>query len=270
MLSSSSGMSRPTLIEQPTRVLAAGNKPKLIDEYIGRVNSSSTAVSVAHTQSQCAATLSPGTGARVTNRVVAERGELKAVSFGSIHTVKPEFDRGIERELDAYFSRYQTLSMASFKIGDDEVRDWRLATGQLELDLPYPLTGSSTPDGQRILADEARYARPLADAVVTVARAAPHGLDMRRAGPVTVFAIELGRLGLGDSAHQRPAERLGLHRVTEQTGLRAEPAVEVSLVAINPRLPGVLRRLQSIKYLRTVVTSALYVARLLARLQHKL
>ena len=55
-------------------------------------------------------------------RLVAERGELKAVSFGSIHTVKPEFDRGIERELDDYFARYQTLSMASFKIGDDEVR----------------------------------------------------------------------------------------------------------------------------------------------------
>ena len=47
--------------------------------------------------------------------------------------------------------------------------------------------------------------------------------------------------------------------------LRAEPAVEVSHVAINPRLPGVLRRLQSIKYLRTVVTSAVYIARLLAR-----
>jgi formylmethanofuran dehydrogenase subunit A len=55
-------------------------------------------------------------------RLVAERGELKAVSFGSIHTVKPEFDRGIERELDDYFARYQTLSMASSKIGDDEIR----------------------------------------------------------------------------------------------------------------------------------------------------
>ena len=29
----------PTLIDAPTRVEAAGNKPKLIDEYIGRVNS---------------------------------------------------------------------------------------------------------------------------------------------------------------------------------------------------------------------------------------
>jgi hypothetical protein len=28
----------PTLISQPTRIQAAGNKPKLIDEFIGRVN----------------------------------------------------------------------------------------------------------------------------------------------------------------------------------------------------------------------------------------
>jgi len=37
--------------------------------------------------------------------------------------VKPEFDRGIERQLAEYFSRYQTVSMASFKIGDDELRE---------------------------------------------------------------------------------------------------------------------------------------------------
>lgn len=41
----------PTLIEQPTRVEAAGNKPKLIDEFIGRVNSSNSDVSVAHMRS---------------------------------------------------------------------------------------------------------------------------------------------------------------------------------------------------------------------------
>ena len=38
----------PTLIAQPTRIQAAGNKPKLIDEYIGRVNSKTSAISVAH------------------------------------------------------------------------------------------------------------------------------------------------------------------------------------------------------------------------------
>lgn len=41
----------PTLIEGPTRVEAAGNKPKLIDEMIGRVNSQTSAVSIAHMRS---------------------------------------------------------------------------------------------------------------------------------------------------------------------------------------------------------------------------
>jgi ethanolamine utilization protein EutQ len=41
----------PTLISQPTRIQSAGNKPKLIDEYIGRVNSKTSAASVAHMRS---------------------------------------------------------------------------------------------------------------------------------------------------------------------------------------------------------------------------
>lgn len=41
----------PTLISQPTRIQSAGNKPKLIDEYIGRVNTSTSAASVAHMRS---------------------------------------------------------------------------------------------------------------------------------------------------------------------------------------------------------------------------
>lgn len=41
----------PTLIEKPTRIEAAGNKPKLIDEYVGRVNSQTESTSVAHMRS---------------------------------------------------------------------------------------------------------------------------------------------------------------------------------------------------------------------------
>ena len=41
----------PTFIPQPTRITAAGNKPKLIDEYIGRLNSKTSAASVAHMRS---------------------------------------------------------------------------------------------------------------------------------------------------------------------------------------------------------------------------
>jgi len=41
----------PTLIPKPTRIQAAGNKPKIIEEYIGRVNSQTSDVSVAHMRS---------------------------------------------------------------------------------------------------------------------------------------------------------------------------------------------------------------------------
>ena len=41
----------PTLIESPKRIEATGNKPKLIDEYVGRVNSHTTSVSVAQMRS---------------------------------------------------------------------------------------------------------------------------------------------------------------------------------------------------------------------------
>lgn len=41
----------PTLINAPTRIEAAGNKPKLIDEYVGRVNNAESRLSVAHMRS---------------------------------------------------------------------------------------------------------------------------------------------------------------------------------------------------------------------------
>jgi glycosyltransferase involved in cell wall biosynthesis len=50
--------------------------------------------------------------------------------------------------------------------------------------------------------------------------------------------------------------------------LRDNPSLEIGFLPINPRLPGVLRKLQAIKYVRTVVTSLLYVVTLFARV-HK-
>jgi mannose-6-phosphate isomerase-like protein (cupin superfamily) len=41
----------PELITGPSRVEAAGTKPKLIDEYVGRVNTGEERVSVAHMRS---------------------------------------------------------------------------------------------------------------------------------------------------------------------------------------------------------------------------
>ncbi len=41
----------PRLIDEPTRIEAAGNKPKRIEEYVGRVNGGESAVSIAHMRS---------------------------------------------------------------------------------------------------------------------------------------------------------------------------------------------------------------------------
>jgi glycosyltransferase involved in cell wall biosynthesis len=47
--------------------------------------------------------------------------------------------------------------------------------------------------------------------------------------------------------------------------LRREPGLDVGFLPVNPRLPGILRKLQAIKYVRTVVTSIAYVASLFGR-----
>lgn len=47
--------------------------------------------------------------------------------------------------------------------------------------------------------------------------------------------------------------------------LREEPSLEIGFLPINPRLPGPLKYLQRIKYIRTIVTSIAYVLSLLAR-----
>jgi formylmethanofuran dehydrogenase subunit A len=56
--------------------------------------------------------------------VVAREGRIVSAPWGHTHVVRPEFDRGIERELQTYFERYQTLSLRNFKIGDDELGEF--------------------------------------------------------------------------------------------------------------------------------------------------
>ena len=41
----------PKHITAPTRIQAAGNPPKLIEEFVGRVNSATSALSIAHMRS---------------------------------------------------------------------------------------------------------------------------------------------------------------------------------------------------------------------------
>lgn len=71
----------PRLIERPTRVEAAGNKPKLIDEYIGRVNSKDEAVSVAHMRSP-GGWVEPGQTPQFREITLVLRGTLRVEHAG--------------------------------------------------------------------------------------------------------------------------------------------------------------------------------------------
>jgi formylmethanofuran dehydrogenase subunit A len=53
--------------------------------------------------------------------LVAIDGKIVKVTRGNTHVVKPDFDRGIEKELEKYFDRYQTMRLDSFKIDDAEM-----------------------------------------------------------------------------------------------------------------------------------------------------
>ncbi len=71
----------PELIARPVRVEAAGNKPKLIDEYIGRVNSGDGAVSVAHMRSP-GGWVEPGQTPEFDEFTVVLRGVLRVEHRG--------------------------------------------------------------------------------------------------------------------------------------------------------------------------------------------
>ncbi len=66
----------PTLISAPTRITAAGNKPKLIEEFIGRVNSSEPRLSVAHMRSPSGWT-EPGQTPQFDEFTVVLKGALR-------------------------------------------------------------------------------------------------------------------------------------------------------------------------------------------------
>jgi len=55
--------------------------------------------------------------------LVVKDGEVVKVTWGHTHTVKPEFDRGIEKDLKQYFDRYHTMSMDNFKVSSDEIAE---------------------------------------------------------------------------------------------------------------------------------------------------
>ena len=77
----------PRLIDRPTRIEAAGNKPKLIDEYIGRVNSGDSKLSIAHMRSP-GGWVEPGQTPEFDEFTIVLRGLLRVTSHDGVLDVR--------------------------------------------------------------------------------------------------------------------------------------------------------------------------------------
>jgi ethanolamine utilization protein EutQ (cupin superfamily) len=91
----------PRLIERPTRIAAAGNKPKLIDEFVGRVNSRDERLSIAVMNSP-AGWVEPGQRPEFDEYTIVidgavhvehERGTLIVAAGQAVHTRPGEWVR---------------------------------------------------------------------------------------------------------------------------------------------------------------------------------
>ena len=56
-------------------------------------------------------------------RLVVKRGKIVRVVAGGTHTVRPEYDSGIEKDLSKYFERYHTMKLDNFRVADNEITD---------------------------------------------------------------------------------------------------------------------------------------------------
>ena len=77
----------PTLIETPTIIQAAGNKPKIIEEFVGRVNSKTEALSVAKMTSP-AGWVEPGQTPEFDEYTLVLRGTLRVTTSGGTLDVR--------------------------------------------------------------------------------------------------------------------------------------------------------------------------------------
>lgn len=77
----------PIHIKRPTIIKAAGNKPKIIEEFVGRVNSKTAAVSIARMKSPAGWT-EPGQTPEFDEYTVVLHGMLRVLTKGGSYDVK--------------------------------------------------------------------------------------------------------------------------------------------------------------------------------------
>ncbi len=52
---------------------------------------------------------------------IVKNGKIVKVVTGGTHTLRPDYDKSIEKSLKKYFDRYMTIKLGNFKIDDDEI-----------------------------------------------------------------------------------------------------------------------------------------------------
>lgn len=77
----------PTFIPKATQITAAGNKPKIIQEYVGRVNSKTSAASIAHMKSP-SGWVEPGQTPEFDEYTLVLKGMLKVESRDGVQEVR--------------------------------------------------------------------------------------------------------------------------------------------------------------------------------------
>jgi len=109
-----------THITSPTRIPAAGTRPKIIEEFIGRVNSGTGEVSIARMDSPSGWSEPPQTPEFNEYTMVLE-GELEVRSAGSSHTVRAGeafiAERGVEVQYSTpgpHGARYMAVCVPAF------------------------------------------------------------------------------------------------------------------------------------------------------------
>ena len=113
----------PRLVTGPSRVTAAGEPPKTIDEYVGRVNTGDDRVSVAHMRSPSGWS-EPGQRPefdeftlvlRGALRVEYEGGELEVAAGQAVHTAAGEWVRYSSPGPDG--AEYVAVCLPAFETG---------------------------------------------------------------------------------------------------------------------------------------------------------
>ncbi|MGD8306142.1 MAG: cupin [Ignavibacteria bacterium] len=77
----------PTIIKSPARIEAAGNKPKIIEEFIGRVNSDTADISVAKMKSP-EGWIEPGQTPEFDEYTIVLKGSIKVETKTESYEIK--------------------------------------------------------------------------------------------------------------------------------------------------------------------------------------